>query len=64
MKQIKLIYLEGESPTLRCLKFSYDFLYHVGKQLDKKAKVNFKFYDVTDRSVNNHNTHIVQYFKK
>ena len=29
---------------LRYLNFCYDLLVHVGKQLDKKAKVNFKIY--------------------
>ena len=64
LKQIKHIFLEDENPTLRYLKFSYDFLYHAGKQLDKKAKVNFKIYDVRDMSINDRNTHIVEYFKK
>ena len=31
----------------RYLSFCPDFFGHVGKQLDKKAKVNFKIYDVT-----------------
>ena len=29
---------------------------HVGKQLDKKGKVNFQIYDVTDWKTNNYNT--------
>ena len=36
----------------------------VGKQLHRKAKVNFKIYDTTDWETNNHNTHIAQYLKK
>ena len=32
--------------------------------VDKKAKVNFKTYDVTDCETNNHNMHIYQYFIK
>ena len=31
---------------------------------DKKAKVNFKFYDITNWETNNYNTHIAQYLKK
>ena len=30
----------------------------------KKAKFNFKIYDVTDLTVNNYNTYIGQYLKK
>ena len=36
---------------------------HVEKQLDKKAKVNFKTYDVTNWEINNYNIHIAQYPK-
>ena len=31
----------------KIFKFCTDFLGHVGKWFDKKAKVNFKNYDVT-----------------
>ena len=34
------------------------------KQLDKKDKVIFKIYDVTDWTTNNYNTHITQYLKQ
>ena len=37
---------------------------HVAKRLDKKGKVNFKFYDVTALLTNNRNTHIAQNFEK
>ena len=37
---------------------------HVGKWLYKKAKVNFKTYDVTDWTLNKCKTHDAQYFKK
>ena len=37
---------------------------YVEKRLDKKAMVNFKVYDVTDWTTNDHNTHIAQYLKK
>ena len=33
---------------------------HAGKQLDKKAKVNFKIYDVTYWETNDYNKHIAQ----
>ena len=36
----------------------------LGKQLDKKAKVEFKIYDVTEWETNNYNTHTAQYIKK
>ena len=31
---------------------------HIGKQLHKKAKVNFKIYTATDWETNNYNTNI------
>ena len=37
---------------------------HTAKQLDKKVKVSFKFYDVTAWLINICNTHIVQYLEK
>ena len=40
------------------------FFGYVEKQLDKKAMVNFKIYDVTGRETNNYNAHITQYLKK
>ena len=46
---------------LRCLNVCPDFCGHVGKRLDKKPKVNFKIYDVTDLGTSNYNTHIAQY---
>ena len=50
--------------VLKVFKFlSWHFGY-VGKQRDKKAKVNFKTYDVTDWETNNYNKNIVQYLKK
>ena len=33
------------------------------KRLDKKAKNNFKIYDVTDWATNNYNTHFSQYLR-
>ena len=46
---------------LKILHFCPDFFGHVEKWLDKKNKINFKIYDVTD---DKYNTHIVQYLKK
>ena len=40
------------------------FFGYVEKRLDKKAKVNFKIYDVIDRETNSCNTHIALYLKK
>ena len=37
---------------------------YVKKWLDKKAKVNFKIYDVTDWTTNIYNIYNVQYLKK
>ena len=37
---------------------------YVEKQLDKRAMVNFKIYDVTEWAINNYNTHIAQYLMK
>ena len=33
----------------------------IGKQLDKKPKVNFNIYDVTNRNTKNYNKHIAKY---
>ena len=37
---------------------------HVEKQLDKTAKVNFKFFDAIGWEINNYSTQIAQYFKR
>ena len=42
----------------RCLSFC--LFGHAAEQLDKKGKVNFKFYDVTGCLTNNCNIHIDQ----
>ena len=42
---------------LRYLNFCPDFIDHVRKQLDKKAKVDFKIYDVTTWETNIYNKH-------
>ena len=36
---------------------------HVGKRLDKKAKINFKIDDVANWETNYYNTHSAQYLK-
>ena len=46
--------------VLKIFKFFFWVFDHVGKWLDKKAKVNFKIYGVT----NSYNTHIAKYLKK
>ena len=40
------------------------FFGYVDKRLDKKAKVNFKFYGVINWEQNNYNVHITQYTKR
>ena len=48
---------------LKLFKF-LSFFVHVGKRLDKKAKVNFKIYDVKTWEKYNFNAHISQYLMK
>ena len=50
--------------VLKIFKFLSSLFGHVGKQLDKKDKVNFRFYDVTAWLTNSCNTHICQYLEK
>ena len=50
--------------VLKIFKFLSSLFGHVAKRLDKKDKINFKFYDVTAWLSNNCNTHIAQYLKK
>ena len=40
--------------------FCPDVFRNVGKRLDKKAKVNFKIYDIKIWETNNYHTHIAQ----
>ena len=44
--------------------FWFDFLGYMDKWLDKKAKINFKIYNLRDWEINYYNTHIAQYLKK
>ena len=48
--------------VLGIIMFLFSLFGDVEKQLDKKAKLNFKIFDVTDWTINNYNTYIVQYF--
>ena len=50
--------------VLKIFKLLSGLFGHVAKRLDKKIKVNFKFYHVTAWLTNNRNTQIVQYFEK
>ena len=50
--------------VLKIFKFLSSLFGHIAERLDKKDKINFKFYDVTAWLSNNCNTHIAQYLKK
>ena len=50
--------------VLKIFQFLSSLFGHVAKQLDKRDKVNFKFYDVTAWLANNRNMHLAQYFEK
>ena len=50
--------------VFKVFKFLSWFFGHIARPLDKKDKVNFKFYDVTTSLTNNGNKKIVQYFQK
>ena len=50
--------------ALKMFEFLSRLFGNVEKRLEKKNKVNFKFYDVTTWLTNNFNTHITQYLKK
>ena len=43
--------------VLKIFKILSRFFYFTGKRFNKKAKVNFKIYDVTGWITNNYNTH-------
>ena len=49
---------------LKIFKFLSRLFGHVAKRLDKKDKLNFKFYDVTAWLTNNCNTQFAKYFEK
>ena len=50
--------------VLKIFRFLSWLFGHIPEQLDKKDKVNFKFYDATVWFTSNRNTHIAQYFEK
>ena len=50
--------------ALKIFKFLSCEFGHIAKRLDKKDKVNFKFYDISAWLTNNCNTHIAQYLEK
>ena len=50
--------------VLKIFKFLSWLFAHVAERLDKKDKVNFKFYNVTAWLTNNCNAHIAQYLEK
>ena len=60
----RIIPFISSQKLLRYLRFCLVFFGYVGKQLDKKAKVNFKVYGVTNWNKNYYNNHIVRYLKK
>ena len=47
----------------RCLNLSFEFFGHVGKQLDNKAKIDLKIYNVTYWERNDYNMHTAQKVK-
>ena len=58
------IFMSKSLFVLKIFKFLSWLFGHVAKRLDKKDKVNFKFYDVMAWLTNNCNTHIAEYLKK
>ena len=50
--------------VLELFKFLPWLFGYMEKKLSKKANVNSKIFDATDRTINNYNTHIDQYLKK
>ena len=50
--------------VLVIFKFLFCLFGHLGKRLDKKAKVNFKIQDVTNWTTDNYNKHIARYLKE
>ena len=65
MKFFFLFYVKG-SFRFSDINFFYSFGHvgHLGKWLNKKAKINFKVNDVTDWMTNDYNIHIVQCLEK
>ena len=61
-KVVKMVFIPFQKLFLH-LHFCPDFFDYVGKRLDKKAKVSFKLYNVTEWKTNNYNSHVAQYLK-
>ena len=49
--------------VLEIFKFFSQLFGYMKTWLDEKAKVNFKIYDVTGCTTNNHNTYIAKYLR-
>ena len=50
--------------VLEVFQFLFGIFVHLGKRLDKKAKVNIKIYDIKNWITNSYNTYIARYLKK
>ena len=50
--------------VLKIFKFLSCVFGHVAKLLDKKDKIDFRFYDVTAWLINDYNTYIPLYLEK
>ena len=58
-------YITSKAPfVLKISKFLCGLFGHVAKRLNKKGKVNFKFYDAIVWLTKNRDTDIAQYFEK
>ena len=67
--EIKQFFERQESDLKSLFRFSDICIFvltfgYVEKRLDKKGKVNFKIYDITNWRTNNYNRHITEYLKK
>ena len=63
MKKNDFFFTVNDLFVLEIFQFLFWAFGRVEKRLDKKAKVNFKMYDVTNCITNNYNTHIARYLK-
>ena len=66
LKMVKNVsYITSKAPfVLKISKFLSGLFGHVAKWLNKKGKVNFKFYDAIVWLTKNRDTDIAQYFEK
>ena len=58
------IYITYFTLCYNAFYFMLKSLFVLEKRLNKKAKVNFEIYDVTEWTPNNYNAHLTQYFGK